>query len=463
MDKRLLLEKLPPFSNRSTMIKKNQTVNDIVREVLTAHEIFAPDYDAIVNEFNQGSPEDIAYSLFQFIKRNVRYEIEPETMQTTKSPAAILTTGKGDCKHYSGFIAGVLDALKRSGKKINWFYRFASYSFFDTQPGHVFVVVEDQGREIWVDAVLKNFDERLQPAYILDKKVNTGYMLNRVSGVGLVLDDGTAVSNLVFTAPDLTTNELYQIAQETGDEEISPEITKATAVLYRYGIMNDEGKVNDDVLTQLSNTLPVDEWEEVANARIAVQTAAINGFFGDIWNGVKKVTLAIPRNAYLSLVRLNVFGFGTKLGKLLYRPDGSYDWANEKKLADKWRSLGGSWGSFKSAIQGGMKKKAVIGEVEAIGAAPAVPAWIATAGAIILALKPLIESLLKARAQEAPNMYPYGVCDDGFTPRNPDGSCTSYTPPSTGGGIMDFIKNNPVVVVGVGAGLAYYLTKKRRP
>jgi transglutaminase-like putative cysteine protease len=129
-----LLAVLPPYTNTSVTIKKTQTVNDIVREVLEAHAAFAPHYDSIAAFFDNGSNATIARNLFDFLKSNVRYKIEPEEKQTTKSPAAILSQAQGDCKHYAGFIAGVLDALNRQGRKIDFHYRFASYNLFRQEP-----------------------------------------------------------------------------------------------------------------------------------------------------------------------------------------------------------------------------------------------------------------------------------------------------------------------------------------
>ena len=108
-----LLQVLPPFTNSSVIIEKKQDVHDIINEVLDAHKYFASDYDIIYPFFDQGTMKEICNRLFDFCKKNIRYKIESEDLQTTKSPAAILATGEGDCKHYAGFIGGVLSAINR--------------------------------------------------------------------------------------------------------------------------------------------------------------------------------------------------------------------------------------------------------------------------------------------------------------------------------------------------------------
>src|SRR5690242_7514373 len=113
MDCTALLGKLPRFRNNSVLIQRQQTVYDIIDEVIEAHKIFAADYDAIAKDFYTGDAVTTAKKLFDFCKGNIKYKIEGEGKQTTKSPAAILTYRQGDCKHYAGFIGGVLDAINR--------------------------------------------------------------------------------------------------------------------------------------------------------------------------------------------------------------------------------------------------------------------------------------------------------------------------------------------------------------
>lgn len=213
--KEVLLQRLPAYSNRSLTIAKNQTVGDIVQEVLAAHQAFATDYDAIAYDFDHGNDVDTAKILFSFLKNNVRYKVESEAKQTTKSPAAILATQTGDCKHYSGFIGGVLDALKRSGRKINWHYRFASYNVLDSLPGHVFVVLNENGKEYWIDPVLNTFNERLEPTYILDKKPKQ--MLQRISGVSV--NQVQEFLSLVSQNVDGTANTLAEVARDNYNAE----------------------------------------------------------------------------------------------------------------------------------------------------------------------------------------------------------------------------------------------------
>lgn len=179
-----LLKKLPAYRGDVLPIRNNQSFGDIKSEVCNAHQLYMPDYDKIAKDFWKGSVRATADNLFRFCKRYFTYVEESKENQTTRSPAAILSTANSwgvDCKHYAGFIAGVLDALKRLGYPLNWFYRFVSYSMTDSTPTHVFAVVTDlEGNEIFVDPVFEELDARFPFYwYKLDKNCS---MLSRISG-----------------------------------------------------------------------------------------------------------------------------------------------------------------------------------------------------------------------------------------------------------------------------------------
>jgi len=178
------LPNLPAFRGVKTIISKDQSTADIMQEVYNAHFAFKQDYDKLADYFTAHSPVIIAKKLFTFCKNNIAYKIESENLQTTRSPAGILYLKNGDCKHYAGFIAGVLDAVRRyTNEKFKIAYRFASYDAFDLVPAHVFVVLFYNGNEYWIDPVLENFNQRTpQPSFIKDKIIPMA--LVRLAGLG---------------------------------------------------------------------------------------------------------------------------------------------------------------------------------------------------------------------------------------------------------------------------------------
>ncbi len=462
MEKHLLLGKLPAFNNKSVLIEKRQTVRHIIREVMEAHKIFASDYDAIAEDFYCSTPTITAQALFNFCKENIRYVVEPEEKQTTKSPAAIIALGDsvgGDCKHYAGFIGGVLDALNRRGCNIEWFYRFASYDMFDHMPQHVFIVViDDEGKEIWVDPVLNSFNSRSAVPYHtpIDKKPNR-MPLFRIAGVDEYSQIAEYPTEIILFEDDYDS-----MSAEDEEANLTPELQQAIELLMLNGVMNVEGQISDTVLMELSHTLPQEEFNKISDARALIQIeinnqAAIGSFFGGIWRGVKKVGLAVPRNAYLSLVALNVFGYATKLSNCLYNKDGSYDLKGKEKLNTLWsKKFAGSFSNLERAIKSGMKKKAILGTINSIGAAAAAaPAWLAAASAIIAAIAPIIAGILKTKSTE-------GTLSEGIDPATGLPYGMNDAGAYSGGGIMDWIKENPLIVVGGAVAAVVLFTGKKR-
>jgi len=177
------MNRLPHFRGIKQVIKQDQNTHDIMNEVYKAHFVFLKDYDAMLDYFSAEDPVQLAKQVFKFCKDNIAYRIESENFQTTRSPAGILYLKAGDCKHYAGLVAGILDAVRRSGKmKFDLAYRFASYELLDSVPAHVFVVMKYKGQDYWIDPVLKNFDQRKPaPTFSTDKKIPMA--LVRLSGL----------------------------------------------------------------------------------------------------------------------------------------------------------------------------------------------------------------------------------------------------------------------------------------
>jgi len=184
MQKNLLLGRLKQFGGNSKMLVRDQQVPDIISAMISAHKMYASEYDKISQDFYSGDGVQTAKKLFQFLKKNVQYKIESDKSQRIMSPSAILSLGKNDCKNYALFIMGVLDSLKRKGLIDNKiYYRFASYKLLDEIPHHVFAVIQDKnGNEFFIDPVLSTFNERKTYYHKIDKQPSMP--LYSVSGIG---------------------------------------------------------------------------------------------------------------------------------------------------------------------------------------------------------------------------------------------------------------------------------------
>jgi len=113
-----------------------------------------------------------------------------------------------------------------------------------------------------------------------------------------------------------------------------------------------------------------------------------------IFRGVKKVSLAPSRNAFLLLVKENVFGLAGRLS-----------FADQSKKNKFWESFGGNPNKLNTAVSQGKKKRAILGnksfgKISGIGVEPVstttVAAAIAAAAPILAVVAKLLSGMKKA-------------------------------------------------------------------
>lgn len=208
MTREELLRRLDPYrGNAETLVASQDTV-DIMAGIARWHKQYRRQYDAVSSFFKGRTPRETGENIFRFLKRNVEYRIETDERQTLKTPAAILATGHGDCKHYALFASGILDSLAATGQqRIPWAFRFASYRWYDETPQHVFIVLfPGTNREIWLDPVLSRYDQKKPYTHATDKKmalvgISGVHTSAQISGIKDTLRKGKNVVLKVAAAP----------------------------------------------------------------------------------------------------------------------------------------------------------------------------------------------------------------------------------------------------------------------
>lgn len=317
-----LLGILSPYQGNRVLIAKNQSTGDIIEAILSAHKQYQSEYKKIAKHFNKGNGIDTARSVFDFLKENVDYVIEPSDFQSVKSPTAIIRDGFCDCKCYALFIGGICDALG-----IPFTYRFSSYKSTDKTPQHIFVVIyPDTKKETWVDPVLSSFNQRKQYKYKIDKSPMALYS---ISGIG----KATAQQKSALKAA------------KTAKKAVKGKEAKSAAKAELKEARKAAGRTAGQVLKK----------------------------------GVKmvaKVAASPARNSFLLLVKVNFANLAVKLSKA---------WEKQPaKLKNFWEGIGGNMEALKKQFEIGKSKKRIFGYGEGayIGVAPAVAA---TTAAPILA------------------------------------------------------------------------------
>lgn len=243
---------LPPAKNNKVLTKRSQTTRDIINQVLTQHPENVKQAKKIEHLFDAGNAYGTCQNIWNFLKYQIPYKVEPSSEQTTKTLSRIIydakyNTGKNDCKHYSSFTGAVLDALG-----YDFTYRFAGYSNYINMPTHVYVVCNDGKNKIFVDAVISGFDVEKPYKLKIDKKINKEKMsLYKLSGID---------------------SESEQIAVGGLLKNIGKNLKKGA--------------------------------KSVSNVAKKVKQSAVT------------VSLVAPRAAFLTLLRFNVHGWATGLSKM---------------------------------------------------------------------------------------------------------------------------------------------------
>lgn len=300
-DRQTILQHLRPFENRQDILVVDQDVSDIITGLLNNHKLHRSEYNKIYKYFVGANNYQTGKNIWDFLKKNVRYKVEPESAQMVKSPAAIVTPtingriNTSDCKNYSLFTGGILDAINRHGGRINWCYRFASYKLWDKIPQHVFVVINpNTNKEIWVDAVMPTYDNKKQYYYKTDKKVDN---------MALVALSGVVAGK-----------------KERQQKKAAKKESKAQ--------------------------------------KKATQKEKRKKFFQKLKEKAKKAGKLVlkynpatvtARNAFLALIKLNVRSLATNLQKLRNK--------GNSEVQTMWTKLGGNVAALNNAIATGAKKK----------------------------------------------------------------------------------------------------------
>lgn len=175
---------LPPAKNTKVLTKGSQTTRDIINQVLSQHTENVKQAGKISHLFDTGDAYGTCQNIWNFLKYQVPYKVEPSSEQTTKTLSRIVydakfNTGKNDCKHYSGFTGAILSSLG-----YDFTYRFAGYSNYINMPTHVYCVCSNGNNPIYIDAVISGFDVEKPFKLKIDKKINNKKMsLYQLSGV----------------------------------------------------------------------------------------------------------------------------------------------------------------------------------------------------------------------------------------------------------------------------------------
>lgn len=352
-----ILQRITPYQGNAVKHIDNQSTKNIMDDVLKKHNKSKADYDNFCEMFWRNNAYDTCRELFNFCKRQVPYKEERDKSQTVKSPAAIIMEGYkmgGDCKHYASFINGVVDALARKGYPIVGRYRFACYGK-DKNPGHVFAVVEGKnGKEIFVDPVLSHIDQR-RPYYnaYKDEKlspmkstIGALYEINGIGGTGNAAGDWMGEASIGSNSNFVLKSGQPQVAigrpfaqwfdkhgqKKEWDKWLRETHPGMDAGAWMGNAPFTLSSGQPQVVGKLKIRLPKIKLPKIQPGKIAL-----------------KLTLIAPRNAFLGLLKLNVFSMATDIWNKTKGTGPNWD-----KISKRWQDIGGDGNKLHTAVTQGV-------------------------------------------------------------------------------------------------------------
>ena len=170
--------------HKDTIINRQGKTKDIMQAVI---DCYNSDY-AQVQELADNLPGNDTLSrcraVFDFVDKNIKYQIDPLQKQWIRTPARLWSDGEGDCKSFSIFICSCLRCMG-----IPHLFRFAAYEG-NSDPTHVYAVaIDESGKEIIVDPVYRDengkavFNKECPYTKKIDMKGTTE--ISRLSGPGI--------------------------------------------------------------------------------------------------------------------------------------------------------------------------------------------------------------------------------------------------------------------------------------
>lgn len=504
-----ILSEMPPVQNKRTVHYEYALNQDIIN---TIHKNFLQGVEQCKNvaeKFRGNTTLDTAQNIWNFLKRKIKYQKDDEENQDIRLPNRFVSDGTGDCKSYSLFTACILANL---GLPVT--FRYTSYSG-STTPTHVYVYTNDSdGNKIIIDGVYNRFNAEKKFTHKKDYRMK----VSSLSGVGESAFIKRArrsyherlTNRLAKTRNPLVraliNNQFIRSGRATGKITDIP-LEKLKMIAARMA-RNPKAKIilnlvekeiqaktgttaNITTIKGIGDVYDVPGIDGVGFLKLGKIFKKIGKAFGKVagaaFKGIKKLALAIPRNAFLGLVKVNFRGIASKLAIGYNNP------AQKEKIEKTWKRLGGSTGALWGAVGKGKISKAAIKGLDGVGVngslIETLGKLLPVAGIIISAFG-FILKLIKTKADgtpaapgeaEAPGTSYDSIMKDvaatGGATSFPAGAVVTDSDPGAGEGagvpsLADFkselaaeqssfsLSNNIPLIVGGGA-LLYFLNKKK--
>lgn len=170
--------------HKDTIINRQGKTKDIMQAVVDCYNSDCAQVQELADNFPGNDTLSRCRAVFDFVDKNIKYQIDPLQKQWIRTPARLWSDGEGDCKSFSIFICSCLRCMG-----IPHLFRFAAYEG-NSDPTHVYAVaIDESGKEIIVDPVYRDetgkavFNKECPYIKKIDMKGTTE--ISRLSGPGI--------------------------------------------------------------------------------------------------------------------------------------------------------------------------------------------------------------------------------------------------------------------------------------
>ena len=170
--------------HKDTIINRQGKTKDIMQAVVDCYNSDYAQVQELADNFPGNDTLSRCRAVFDFVDKNIKYQIDPLQKQWIRTPARLWSDGEGDCKSFSIFICSCLRCMG-----IPHLFRFAAYEG-NSDPTHVYAVaIDESDKEIIVDPVYRDetgkavFNKECPYIKKIDMKGTTE--ISRLSGPGI--------------------------------------------------------------------------------------------------------------------------------------------------------------------------------------------------------------------------------------------------------------------------------------
>lgn len=153
MNRQLLSRKVTRPNYRDIKLCEFQTSGDIAKALRKAEFKSRVDSKKLASFFKSSTDEKTCYRVWCFLRENIIYERESKRRQTAKEINRFLYEGYGDCKHYTTFCVGVLNACGIPA----FFSLISQKREYPNRPNHIYCVALIGNETIVVDGTKSKY------------------------------------------------------------------------------------------------------------------------------------------------------------------------------------------------------------------------------------------------------------------------------------------------------------------